>query len=234
MIHNKMKRFLACFLFLIFISMNSYAVPVGGITKFFKGIFSKGDEVLDAGSTIGKSSDEMINASSEFNKLINPETYKGQPFEDVIEEISAMNAEPIEGLKNYFNPAENSAAVMSDGDYSLWMEYFAIKGAAKSLQKQSEENTNKVKLCKYFEVSYHFLEVSSGELILLGVNNREIKKVLPLIYENEEYKQYHFQNKNNSIQFIFYDDGRFILSEKRKVYVQSRPAGVIQRCEYLS
>ena len=92
----------------------------------------------------------------------------------------------------------------------------AIKGAAKSLQKQSEENTNKVKLCKYFEVSYHFLEVSSGELILLGVNNREIKKVLPLIYENDEYKQYHFQNKNNSIQFIFYDDGRFILSEKRK------------------
>ena len=219
--------------------MNSYAVPVGGITKFFKGLFSKGDEILDAGSTVGKSSDEMVNASSEFNRFIDPETYKGQPFEEIIEEISAMNAEPIEGLKNYFNPAENSAAAMTDSDYSLWMEYFAVKGAVKSQQKQSEENTNKVKLCKdmsikYFEVNYYFLEVSSGELILLGIDNREIKKVLTLIYENDEYKQYHFRNKNNAIQFIFYDDGRFILSEKRKVYIQSRPPGVIQRCEYLS
>ena len=229
-----MKKILVYFLSITFLSMNSYAVPVGGITKFFKGLFSKGDEILDAGSTVGKSSDEMVNASSEFNRFIDPETYKGQPFEEIIEEISAMNAEPIEGLKNYFNPAENSAAVMSDSDYSLWMEYFAVKGAVKSQQKRSEENTNKVKLCKYFDVKYHFLEVSSGELILLGINNREIKKVLPLIFQNNKYKQYHFLNKNNPIQFIFYDDGRFILSEKRKVYIQSRPPGVIQRCEYLS
>ena len=34
----------------IFMNFNANALPVGGISKFFKNIFSKGDEVIDLGS----------------------------------------------------------------------------------------------------------------------------------------------------------------------------------------
>jgi len=105
--------FLASF---IFMNFNANALPVGGISKFFKNIFSKGDEMIDLGSNTSKQSNEFMTISED---VITSKTYQGKPFEDILEEISAMNAEPIEGLKNYFNPAENSAVAMTDSDYSF-------------------------------------------------------------------------------------------------------------------
>ena len=46
-----MKKILVYFLSIFLISLNSHAIPVGGITKF-KSLFSKGDEMIDAGSTV--------------------------------------------------------------------------------------------------------------------------------------------------------------------------------------
>lgn len=225
-----MKKFLVYLLSITFISMNSYSVPVGGVTKFFKGLFSKGDEILDAGSTVGKSSDEMVNASSEFNRFIDPETYKGQSFEEIVEEISAINAEPVEGLKKYYDPSENAASAMSSDDYSLWLEYYTARGAGKYSQQKDESEENKIKTCSYLDNTYQFLDVSTGELILISINNRIIKTVLNEVYANDQYKQYTYVNKKELHQFIFFEDDKFVTTNESIIYLKSQPSGLVVRC----
>ena len=225
-----MKKILVYFLSIFLISLNSHAIPVGGITKFFKGLFSKGDEMIDAGSTVGKSSDEAANSAIEFNKFIDPETYKGQSFEDIVEEISAMNAEPLEGLKKYYDPSENAASAMSSDDYSLWLEYYTARGAGKSLQQNNESEENKIKTCLYLNQTYKFLEVSTGELILISINNRMIKTVLNEVYANDQYKQYTYVKKKGLQQFIFFEDDKFITTDESIIYLNSQPSGLVIRC----
>jgi len=226
-----MKKILVYFLSIFLISFNSYAIPVGGITKFFKGLFSKGDEMIDAGSTVGKSSDEAANSAIEFNKFIDPETYKGQSFEDIVEEISAMNAEPLEGLKKYYDPSENAASAMSNDDYSLWLEYYTARGAGKSLQQNDESEENKIKTCSYLNQTYKFLEVNTGELILISINNRMIKTVLNEVYANESFRQYTYFDKKKVYQFFFFDDDKFMTNNDMKVFVNLTPSGMIERCQ---
>lgn len=225
-----MKKILAYSLSIFLISFNSSAIPVGGITKFFKGLFSKGDEMIDGGSTIGKSSDEAANSAIEFNKFIDPETYKGQNFEDIVEEISAINAEPVEGLKKYYDPSENATSAMSNDDYSLWLEYYTAKGAGKSLQHDDKLEENKIKTCSYFDQTYKFLEVSSGELILISINNKMIKTVLNEVYANNQYKQYTYVKKKGLQQFIFFEDDKFITTDESIIYLNSQPLGLVIRC----
>ena len=225
-----MKKILVYFLSIFLISLNSHAIPVGGITKFFKGLFSKGDEMIDAGSTVGKSSDKAANSTIEFNKFIDPETYKGQSFEDIVEEISAMNAEPLEGLKKYYDPSENAASAMSSDDYSLWLEYYTARGAGKSLQQNNESEENKIKTCLYLNQTYKFLEVSTGELILISINNRMIKTVLNEVYANDQYKQYTYVKKKGLQQFIFFEDDKFITTDESIIYLNSQPSGLVIRC----
>ena len=122
---NKIMKFYLTFCSIFFITFSSYAVPVGGITKFFKGLFSKSDEIIDISSKTGKSTNELSNEISELLRFIDPETYKGQSFQEIIDEISAFNAEPIEGLKKFYNPSENVSSAMSNDDYSLWLEYYS-------------------------------------------------------------------------------------------------------------
>jgi len=226
-----MKKILAYSLSIFLISFNSSAIPVGGITKFFKGLFSKGDEMIDVGSTISKSSDEAANSAIEFNKFIDPETYKGQTFEDIVEEISAVNAEPVEGLKKYYDPSENAASAMSNDDYSLWLEYYTAKGAGKSLQHDDKLEENKIKTCSYFDQTYKFLEVSSGELILISINNRMIKTVLNEVYANDNFSQYTFIDKKMVYQFFFFSDDKFMTNNETKVFVNLTPSGMIERCQ---
>ena len=225
-----MKKILAYSLSIFLISFNSSAIPVGGITKFFKGLFSKGDEMIDGGSTIGKSSDEAANSAIEFNKFIDPETYKGQNFEDIVEEISAINAEPVEGLKKYYDPSENATSAMSNDDYSLWLEYYTAKGTGKSLQHDDKLEENKIKTCSYFDQTYKFLEVSSGELILISINNKMIKTVLNEVYANNQYKQYTYVKKKGLQQFIFFEDDKFITTDESIIYLNSQPLGLVIRC----
>ena len=226
-----MNRILVYFLCMFMISLNSYSIPVGGITKFIKGLFSKGDEMIDAGSTIGKSSDEATNSVMEFNKFIDPETYKGQSFEEIVEEISAMNAEPLEGIKIYYDPSKNTSSAMSNDNYSLWLEYYSARGAGKYLQQKDETKENKVKNCSYLDDVYHFLEVSTGELILISINDRIIKTVLNEVYVNESFKQYTYFDKKKVYQFLFFSDGKFITNNDIKVFINLTPSGMMERCQ---
>ena len=164
--------------------------------------------MIDAGSTVGKSSDEALaNSAIEFNKFIDPETYKGQSFfEDIVEEISAMNAEPLEGLKKYYDPSENAASAMSSDDYSLWLEYYtAARGLREIFYKKTmSREENKIKrACLYLNQTYKFLEVSTGELILISINNRMIKTVLNEVYANDQYKQYTYVKKRDYNNLFF-------------------------------
>ena len=57
----------------------------------------------------------------------------------------------------------------------------------KSLQQNNESEENKIKTCLYLNQTYKFLEVSTGELILISINNRIIKTVLNEVYDNERW-----------------------------------------------
>lgn len=223
-------KFYLTFCSIFFITFSSYAVPVGGITKFFKGLFSKGDEIIDISSKTGKSTNELSNEISELLRFIDPETYKGQSFQEIIDEISAFNAEPIEGLKKFYNPSENVSSAMSNDDYSLWLEYYSARGIGKYLQKEDESKENKIKTCPYLDNVYNFLEVSTGELILISINNKIVKTVLNEVYANDSYKQYTFHNDNNFYQFLFFKNNKFLMSNEVNIYINEKPDILVERC----
>ena len=119
---------------------------------------------------------------------------------------------------------------MSSDDYSLWLEYYTARGAGKSLQQNNESEENKIKTCLYLNQTYKFLEVSTGELILISINNRMIKTVLNEVYANDQYKQYTYVKKKGLQQFIFFEDDKFITTDESIIYLNSQPSGLVIRC----
>lgn len=238
-------------LLLFFFSINAYSLPVGGISKFFKNLFSKGDEMIDASKSMGKGSDNAIipdgapildinkSSSTNLDRFLDPKTYEGQSFESILEEISAINQEPFEDVKRFFDPKENFASNMSEEDYSFWLEYLTLRVAIKNQQKKISEDKNKVKVCGPSYKKYQFIESANGEVLLYSINemgrNTLIKKVLNEVFINERYayKQFHYNDHQSTIQFIFFNDGRFKTSKKQKVYVKGAPSGTMEKCEII-
>lgn len=217
-------------IYLIFFSFNAQALP--GISKLFKNLFSKGDEMIDVSKNIGKEGDKITIRSEEFNQVINPKTYEGQSFESILEDISAINAEPIENIKKYFDPTSNPDSLMTQSDYSLWGEYLIARGGIKYNQSSTKESEHKIKTCTHFNNVYRFVEFSTDEVLLISINNKLIKKVLTEVYANELYRQYYFRDDDQSIQFIFYKDRRFIISSDQKIFINGAPTGMVERCNY--
>lgn len=226
-----MLKRLLLLIYLIFFSFNAQALP--GISKLFKSLFSKGDEIIDVTKNVGKEGDKITIRSEEFNQVINPKTYEGQSFESILEDISAINAEPIENIKQYFDPTSNPDSLMTQSDYSLWGEYLIARGGIKYNQSSAQEDGHKIKVCTHFNTVYRFVEFSTNEVLLISINNKLIKKVLPEVYANEQYRQYYYRNGDQSIQFIFYNDRRFIISTDQKIFINGAPTGMLERCDYL-
>ncbi len=54
-----MKKLVLIIVFFLFASSNSQAIPIGGILKYFKGIFKEADQAIDAGGKAIRQSDNV-------------------------------------------------------------------------------------------------------------------------------------------------------------------------------
>ena len=64
-----MKKLVLIIVFFLFASSNSQAIPIGGILKYFKGIFKEADQAIDAGGKAIRQSDN-VNQNMTMESLI--------------------------------------------------------------------------------------------------------------------------------------------------------------------